>query len=241
MSIVDIKAQDSTGAWYIIEIQTTLRTGLRNRLIYYTSGLFYGQMREGGSYGELRPAISICFLTEPLFPTVPTGNLRFSMYDPVHSVSLGDQLQLHLIELSKYDIREDDLSEAERLEKWVFFFTDAHKYDADQLRRLLPEAAYQKATETLEMIAREPDLRLIYDDRANEEKDKFSFLKDARAEGRAEGKAEGRAESKLIGRVQLLQQLLDISEPNEASLSAMDERSLADLANDLYQRLQNRS
>jgi len=62
-SIVDIKAQDSSGAWYVIEIQTTVPAGLANRLVYYTGGLYCAQMRKGNAYGDLRPAISICFLT----------------------------------------------------------------------------------------------------------------------------------------------------------------------------------
>jgi predicted transposase/invertase (TIGR01784 family) len=87
LSIVDIKARDSTGAGYIIEVQTTLPAGLRNRLAYYTSGLYYSQMREGGSYGELRPAISVCFLNDPLFKAVNAGHLSFSLCDPLHGVT----------------------------------------------------------------------------------------------------------------------------------------------------------
>jgi len=89
LSIVDIKAQDTSGAWYVIEIQTTIPAGLANRLVYYTSGLFYGQMREKSAYGDLRPAISICFLTESLFSEVEAGHLHFSLVDTAHSVSLG--------------------------------------------------------------------------------------------------------------------------------------------------------
>ncbi len=33
LSIVDIKAQDSSGDWYVIEVQTTIPVGLANRLI----------------------------------------------------------------------------------------------------------------------------------------------------------------------------------------------------------------
>ena len=123
------------------------------RLAYYTSGLYYSQMREGGSYGELTQAISVCFLNEPSFPAVAAGHLSFSL--------------------------------------WAFFFANAHRFDGDQLRRLLPEPVYQKATEILEMIAREPELRLIYDDRAKEEKDKFSFVKDALRRRRKSGRGQG--------------------------------------------------
>jgi len=241
LSIVDIKARDSVGASYIIEMQTTIPPGLANRLIYYTSGLYYSQMREGGSYHELQPAISICFLSGTLFPSIADGHLSFSLCDPIHQVTLGDQLQLHLVELAKYDIRGEQLAEATPLQIWAFFFSNAHRFDAEQLRELLPNPVYRKATGILEMIAREPNLRLLYDDRAKEEKDQFSFVKDARAEGKAEGIAEGEARGKLIGRIQILQQLLAIAQTDDASLSGKDDDSLASLASDLQQRLQGRS
>jgi len=244
LSIVDIKAQDSSGDWYVIEVQTTIPAGLANRLVYYTSGLYQAQMLEKSAYSDLRPAISICFLTESLFPEVSEGHLHFSLVDTANSVSLGDQLQVHLIELPKYDILEERLGEAAALESWIFFFTDAAKRNAEELRRLLPGAAFQKATGVLEMIQQSPELRLIYDDRAKEAKDKFSLTIDARAEGLAEGKIEGLAEGeskgKLIGRIQLLEQLLTLPKTEEATLSGMAESKLASLASDLQQRLQTR-
>jgi predicted transposase/invertase (TIGR01784 family) len=40
LSVFDVKARDSSGAWYVIEVQTTIPAGLGNRLAYYTSGLY---------------------------------------------------------------------------------------------------------------------------------------------------------------------------------------------------------
>jgi len=95
------------------------------------------------------------------------------------------------------------------------------------------------------MIQHSPELRLIYDDRAKEAKDRFSIVKDARAEGKiegfAEGEARGEAKGRLIGRIQILEQLLTLPETTEATLSGLDESKLISLASDLQQRLQNRS
>jgi len=244
LSIVDIKAQDTSGDWYVIEVQTTIPAGLANRLVYYTSGLYQAQMLEKSAYSDLRPAISICFLTESLFPEVSEGHLHFSLVDTEHSVSLGDQLQVHLIELPKYDILEEGLSEAEALENWIFWFLNAEKRGAEELRRLLPGAPFQKATGVLEMIQQSPELRLIYDDREKEAKDQFSLAIDARAEGLAEGEARGEArgesKGKLIGRIQILEQLLTLPATDEAMLSGMEETKLSSLSSDLQQRLQAR-
>ena len=257
LSIVDVKARDSSGVWYVIEMQTTIPTELRNRLAYYTSDLFRQQMEEGKSYGDLRPAISICFLTKSLFSDVSAGHLCFSLYDQVNSVSFGDQIQVHLIELSKYHVEEEDLSEAAWLEKWVYFFTDSERRDAKDLRRLLPDPAFQKATKVLEMITDDPELRVMYEDRLKEARDKSSLVQDALAEGerrgerrgeargeargKAEGRAEGEAKGKLVGQVQASERFLGLAVTDDAVLSAMKLEVLARLASDLEQQFKGKS
>ncbi len=217
-------------------MQTTLPAGLRNRQVYYACGLYYCQLREGETYGELRPAISVCFLNGTLFPDVSDGHLSFSLYDRIHNVTLGDQLQLHLVELTSYNISEEQLAEASALEILAFFLSNAHRFDADQLRRLLPNPVYQKAIGILEMISREPELRLIYDDRAKEEKDKFSFVKDAREEGRVEGREEG----KLNGIIQTLQAILGDAVSTDAELANVDHEALNAQIQSLQSRMRSR-
>ena len=241
LSIVDVKARDSSGVWYVIEMQTTIPTELRNRLVLYTSDLYRQQMMKGDSYGSLRPAISICFLTESVFPEVSAGHLHFSLYDSFHQVSFGDQIQVHLIELSKYHVEEEDLSEAGWLEQWVYFFTDSEKRDAKDLRRLLPDPAFQKATKVLEMITDDPELRVMYEDRLKEARDKSSFIQDARAEGEARGREEGKAEGKLVGQVQAFERFLGLAVTDDSVLSAMKADSLSRLARDLEQQFKGKS
>jgi predicted transposase/invertase (TIGR01784 family) len=237
LSVVDVKARDGSGRWFVIEMQTSLPVGIHNRLVYYTSGLYYGQLLEGEGYDDLRPAISICFLTETLFRDVVAGHLRFELHDPLHQVSLGDQLQLHFVELPKYDLDDESIGQADLLKQWVFFLDRADDYDAKSLQRLLPDSAFQKATGVLEVISRSPELRLLYDDRAKAELDQFSALKGARDEGRQEGRQEGQ----LIGRIRLLQQLLGDVETDAPTLSSFGVSKLERMASDLEQRLNDRN
>lgn len=245
LSVVDVKARDAQGNWYVIEVQTTLPAGLQNRLAYYTSGLYYGQLRSGKGYVSLRPAISICFLTQSLFPDVLAGNLQFGLYDNEHKLSFGDQIQIHLIELPKYNIAEADLADAAEIEKWIFFLKSAAVREAGDLRRLLPEAVYQNATGVLEMITRSPDLRLVYDDRAKEEQDRIALRVDSLAEGEARGEARGEAKGeargeargKLVGQIQLLHRLLKLEPIDEPELAKMDPGQLEALLTKLEAKL----
>lgn len=240
LSIVDVKARDAAGNFYVIEVQTTLPAGLRNRLVYYTSGLYYRQLLEGQGYTSLRPAISICFLTQPLFPDISSGQLKFSLYDMQHQLQFGDQLEIHLVELSKYNMGTDELNEASPLERWAFFMNRAADLEADELRRLLNSQQHHQATGVLEMITRNPELRLAYDDRAKEAQDKVALRIDSLVEGRAEGLAEGKARGTLIGQIKLLNQFLATTSPSDQELDQMELNELESLADALKTRLLDR-
>lgn len=206
--------------------------------MFYTSELYARQMNEDTSCGELRPAISICFLTEPLFQEVEFGHLCFALHDAAHALDFGDQIQLHLIQLSKYHLEVTDLADA--FERWVYFLTESQNRDPDELRKLLPDVAFCKATEILEMIAKSPELRLIYDDRAKEAKDRFSDLKDARTQGLSEGLAEGRDQGKLIGQIQAFLLLLGEEQLSDERLAEMDPEALRGSADEFRKRIVRR-
>jgi len=90
------------------------------------------------------------------------------------------------------------------------------------------------------MIARTPNLRLLYDDQAKAELDQFSALEGAREEGWEEGMAIGEARGRLIGRISLLAELLGDSPTSEPDLTKLSLPELQAIADDLQQRLDNR-
>lgn len=193
-------------------------------------------MTDGTSYGELRPVISVCFLTEPLFRDVEFGHLRFSLYDAAHSLACGDQIQLHLVQLSKYDLSAEDLADTDAFSRWVYFLTKSQNYEADQLRELLRDEPFAKATRILEMIAKSPELRLLYDDRAKEAKDRYSEIKDAEKRGEARGEAKG----ELRGQIQMLQRFLKVPASSLEDLATMPMEELKSLLADLERRFKER-
>ena len=71
-----------------------------------------------------------------------------------HARVLDDTVELHTVELPKYNVDERSLAGASEIEAWVFFLLHADRYDAEQLRVLLPEAPFQQAILAAEAIAR---------------------------------------------------------------------------------------
>jgi predicted transposase/invertase (TIGR01784 family) len=252
LSVLDIKARDARRAWFNVEMQGKALGWLRQRIPYYNASLFVDQLGEGEHYHTLLPAISICFLKEPLFPEVATPHLRFALCDCEHGVRLSDSLEIHTIELPKYNYECLSLSAAEPLVQWAFFLDRAAGLEAVELKRLLPTSEHEKATEVMETIARTPQERQVYESRRKAEMDYRAAFDEALEIGRAEGLEKGERlglekgerlglekgeRLGLVDQVRFLQGLLQESLAAESELQAMDLAALRRLCGEMKERL----
>lgn len=238
LAVLDIRACDVDRCWFNIEMQTTVPSGLRERLAYYTSCMYVEQMEEGMSYRELLPAISICFLSNALFPGIPAAHLRFVLADLDQSVKLTDRLQIHTIELLKYNQSEESLLAADSLEKWTFFLNHAAEMEAADLQTLLPDAPYRKATGIIEMISHSPEQRRLHDARVRAQRDYISGIEGARAEAREEGREEGFEFGEAVGVIHLLQRFLNEPLSDKSELLKLDPAALQALVTQLRDRFE---
>jgi predicted transposase/invertase (TIGR01784 family) len=260
LSILDVLAKDEFGRLFNVEMQTSLPTGLPQRLTFYAASLYVGQLMEGSDYPELRPTIVICVLNEPMFPGLPDLHFDFRLRDCRHGQTLTEDLQIHTIELPKYGrpINNEKISSA--LEKWLYFLRFASTSTATELKAWLPDQEFTEATRVLEMIANNPEDRMLYEARLKFQRDERARMIFAEQKGREEGLEEGleigreeglkegleeglekgREEGEQIGRIRLLQQLLGISESSREQLAQFDLAALEAKAADLQSQLRSR-
>lgn len=229
LAVLDIRACDASGQWFNVEMQSTVPTGLRERLVYYTSCLLVDQMKEGMQYRDLLPSISICFLSKTLFPDIGGAHLRFALADLEQGVCLTDRLQIHTIELGKYNQNAATVLVADSLEKWTYFLNHSAELEAAELQQLLPEAAYLKAIGIIEMISHSPEQRRLHDARLRAQRDYFSEIQGARLEGRAEGE--------LIGRIRVLEEFAGEAPLDAAVLASLDLAQLTSIVAGLRAKL----
>ncbi len=104
LAVLDIKARDSAGRLLNIEMQTSVTSALKERLVYYAACLFSGQLSEGEKYSALCPTIGICILSATMFPGVEEGHLRFVLTNLEHRLELSQLFQIHTVELPKYNL-----------------------------------------------------------------------------------------------------------------------------------------
>jgi predicted transposase/invertase (TIGR01784 family) len=183
---------------------------------------------EGDEYAQLMPAITICFLSEVLFPGYQVPHSRFTLCDLEQRLQLTDRVQIHTIELPKYTFQKDSLASAEALAQWAFFLSHAAEFEADALKRLLPRRELVKATGVVEMIAHTPEERHLYQARLKAERDNRSRLKETLADGIAKGREIGLEQGLkqgLAGQVQLLQSMLKepLTESSQLMLLTLEE------------------
>ena len=205
-------------------------------------------LRAGEDYGVLCPAISICLLREEVFRATRVGHHRFQFADVERGRILAETVELHTVELAKYNVTEEGLAGATEIEKWVFFFINASGYEAERLRELLPGEGFERAISAAEAIAGRTEDRMMYDQREKAERDYRWAIESARREGVEKGREEGvriglekgREVGVLVGKIQLLEQLLgQVATPTER-LAGRSVEELNSLLAELQGRLRHR-
>jgi predicted transposase/invertase (TIGR01784 family) len=220
LSCVDVRATDERGEIFVVEIQLSVSSGYHRRAVFYACEAFAGQLGAGDDYQRLKATYCISFLLEPLWKDDSQLHHRFQLMDAVSGKILRDTIEIHTVELSKYDNqREKHGDGVDLLDRWVFWMLYAENYSARELKTMLPDQPFTQATDELERIRQKTEDRTMYERRQRAQRDfEWSYrmaLLDAvaeakeiasaegRAEGRAgglaEGKAEGKAEGELIG------------------------------------------
>ncbi|RMF45434.1 MAG: hypothetical protein D6753_00130, partial [Planctomycetota bacterium] len=153
---------------------------------------------------------------------------------------LQETIEVHTVELPKYNLDEGTIRHASRLEQWVFFLRYAQDYDGPTLRRLLPGIEFDQAIGTIEIIAAQSEDKHMYDAREKAILDFKFAISGARREGRKEGLQKGLTTGKLAGRIQTLQDVLGESVTPDEELLAMDVATLEAMVAELQQRVRSR-
>jgi predicted transposase/invertase (TIGR01784 family) len=213
--------------------------------------LYAEQLRAGEQYHELRPARVICVLAETVWSGSDRLHTDFRRRDEVGHV-LTDDLQVHLLELTKLTVTRDNLKMATSVERWAFFFLNADQLTLVEIQELFPEPEFAEAAGVLKVIKDTPEQMDTYISRLKSKLDedwrieatRSEALREGEARGRTEGQAEGRQEGlkagELIGRIETLREVLGLVEPTREQLQSYDAPQLTILCERLQLQLRSR-
>jgi predicted transposase/invertase (TIGR01784 family) len=265
LSVLDILATDEFGRQLNIEMQTSLPAGMSQRLTYYVSALYVGQLSEGQRYSRLRPAISICVLSQAMFSVPPALHLDFRLREVSTNLALTDDLQIHLLQLNHLQATAENVYDATPAERWAYFLQNADKLTPAEIRRLFPDQEFSEAAGVLEMISKTPEQLMAYNARLKFQRDEAARMEQAALDGEARGveigeargreigveigEARGReigveigeTRGRQIGRISLLQELLGQRIWSAEEFAACDTTQLNAMADQLQQQLRARN
>jgi predicted transposase/invertase (TIGR01784 family) len=141
--VLNVRCRDNAGRMLNVEMQVSIIRELMERMVYYASSMYVEQLLAGDSYTMLRSAISICLLTQRVFASSQPHH-RFQLVDLASGRQLDRAIEVHTVELGKYNLDERTISQATRIEQWAFLLLHAQNYDSSTLKKLLQESNSSK-------------------------------------------------------------------------------------------------
>jgi predicted transposase/invertase (TIGR01784 family) len=175
-----------------------------------------------------------------LWDDYPKVHHAFRLEDRDSGRLLVETLEIHTLELGWYNLQESELGTASLLDRWLYWLLHAHQYDAKKLGSLFPQPEFQRATDSIDRIAKKTEDKAMYDTREKAIRDQQWILNAARREGLEAGREEGREEGELFGKIRMLQNLLSLPQSTDKELQPKSRTELETLATELQTQLRKR-
>ena len=195
LSIVDIKAKNEAGEWFLIEVQVEMYGYFLKRLLYYWSRHYHSQLKESEQYDELKKVTVICFAVENL-PIQTSGYCNFfRVMEARNHVLFADDLAIHTIELPKFLLSAPQIGNA--LERWTYFLKHGENLDDEKLPKTLETPEMTEAVKQLKKFSLDDHQREEYEVRLKATRDYRSSIAAEFKKGKQEGRQEGIRQGKL--------------------------------------------
>ena len=136
-TVLDVRATDERGDFFMVEVQTTDQTAFGDRMTYYTSRTFSSQLLSGDAYSKLKRVIGIAITTFIILPRLRGMHNTFHLAAKADSsVVLTDRIQMHTLEVAEGKMPLV-VELPPTLGAWGNFFYYAHLISEDDMSTLL--------------------------------------------------------------------------------------------------------
>jgi predicted transposase/invertase (TIGR01784 family) len=211
MSILDLKAEDESGKTYNIEVQLLGNEFFANRSLYYWAKNYSAQLGESSEYHTLLPVICINILEFNLIEDLDKVHTCFLPIEKDNNdLILTDHLEIHFIELKKFDEKKSQLKSD--LAKWIQYFKYEGKENEAMKTILHNDSVIKKAHKEYINFTGSDEYRELYEARQKWIRDQATLVYGAREEGKKEGVREGNRERALTIAKKLLNKGVAVEE-----------------------------
>jgi predicted transposase/invertase (TIGR01784 family) len=191
LSILDIKAVGMDGKRFNIEIQISDEADYDKRALYYWGKLYTEQLQTGQDYGLLCKAIGIHILNFMSIPDSKKYHNVFNIREKEDNIGFFKDLELHTIELSKFNADERFTQVKTALDRWVAFLTRQALINRENLPDPMNQPDLKKALNVLDVMNLTTEERNSYEDHLKWLRIEANTLKKYKKDGYVEGLEEG--------------------------------------------------
>lgn len=177
---LDIKTKLNDGTTVIIEMQVAQNKYMVERLLYYWSMVYTEGLTRGDDYGELHRVIAILISVENLRQTegIEEYHTKWRIQEErKRGIILTDDLEMHIVELKKFDKRKEENPEDE----WIKFIKAKGKEEMEKISKT--DKALEEAIEEYNNLQYSQATYAEVVNRKMELIDKITFLKGAKEDG----------------------------------------------------------
>ncbi len=149
LSIVDVKARDSSGNIYQIEIQLVNFANIKERILYNWADIYSQQLQNGEGYYQLRPTYSIWLLAESLIKEDTDYIHTYKLRDH-KGRALNNHCGIWLLELQKFSETQIENEQ----QRWIKFFKEGEQLnDETDLPEWMATTEMKQAMKTLKQFS----------------------------------------------------------------------------------------
>ena len=183
--VLDIKVVIRSKKTINVEMQQKKVAHLRERIVFYCSGMVKEQITSGDDYDKIKRVISIAITNHVAIPEDDAYHHRYTLYDPETRSEFTDLIEVHVIELPKLP-KIDDGSE---LWRWSKFLTVKSKEELAMVAKKSP--SLKKAADRLLSVSRDMRVRARLASQELFEMDRRIEMREAREKGLKNGLKSG--------------------------------------------------
>ena len=200
-SRLDVLGRSRDGTSVNVEVQLKRFKWMEKRLLYYWARRYV--LKRGRPYGDLPRTVNIVILNYEMFPALSEEYHHvFSVLNRKHiEICLSRDLEIHVIELPKFEKLRVDVTQLDSLGKWLAYLSP--KTSSDELEAItMQEPMINRAIEAENVFMQDPDLVTAYEMAEKAQRDRYARDEYLLDQGRAEGWKDGRAEGWKDGRAE---------------------------------------
>ena len=185
-AILDVRAKTEDGAQIDIEVQLTNQHNMDKRTLFYWGKLFNEKIAKGEDYKNLKKVITINILDFD-YINLDKFHTKFHLWeDEEKDYMLTDLVEIHFIEVSKFNRLEKKNLKQDRLQRWLTFFNN--DISEEKLKELMKmDTDIKRAEERLDYLSSDEKTIEIYKAREKSLHERANMINSAKEDGRKEG------------------------------------------------------